>query len=90
MRVLLQTFLTICLLQVGKRESIVTPRYVCVSSKYVGFFFDDSDYVLFVVAVSVKYLRTPSVSEGVVTKLPLGFHLAHDRSKERGELRAVE
>ena len=84
------SFFIICLLEVDKQELIVTPRYVCVSSKYVRLFFNDSDCMLLVVAVAVKCFRIPSVYERVVTQLPLGFNLTHDRSKERGKLREVE
>ena len=83
-------FFIICLLNVDKQELIVTPRYVCVSSKYVRLFFNDGDCVLLVVAVAVKCCRFPSVYKGAVTPLPLGFHLAHGRSKERGKLSSVE
>ena len=83
-------FFIICLLNVDKQELIVTPRYVCVSSKYVRLFFNDGDCVLLVVAVCVKSSGFPSVYEGAVTSLPLGFHLAHGWSKERGKLSSVE
>ena len=85
-------FLIICLLEVDKQELIVTPRYVCVSSKYERAVFNDGDCMVLVVAVAVKCFSIPSVcmGEGAVTQLPLGFHLAHGRSKERGKLSAVE
>ena len=46
--------------------------------------------MVLVVAVSVKYFGFPSVFKGVVTQLPLGFHLTDGRREERGNLSAVE